>query len=235
MLYLFTFFMLTTINLKPGRGTELRKNLNNSLQISVKSESPQKIRVLIDDTFFEYDALKKSGKNIEIKPGMRYWIINLSDANAEVSIEAPSKLEFETIYDPYLLEFAKKEDFDAAVMQKKFGVPDGFVDTLPKWYSIKFTYPDYNFIFVRPGIGISLQSHKMRNEHWEIASGNPHIIVGNKIHYSVKAGTKFNIPIGTEHTIINPNKEEWVSLREKYTGTFDEKDIERIYNPNNYH
>ena len=131
--------MLTTINLKPGRGTELRKNLNNSLQISVKSESPQKIRVLIDDTFFEYDALKKSGKNIEIKPGMRYWIINLSDANAEVSIEAPSKLEFETIYDPYLLEFAKKEDFDAAVMQKKFGVPDGFVDTLPKWYSIKLS------------------------------------------------------------------------------------------------
>ncbi len=236
-IFLFSAFienMNTEIKLLPGRGTELRKNLNQSLTISVASPAPNKIRILVGDTFYPYSELTSKSNKIEIKNQENYWIINLSESEGYVILESDADLKYKVLYDPYLLEHADKRDFDAKEMQKKFGVPDGFIDTLPKWYSIKFTYPNYNLIFVRPGVGISVQTHTKRNEHWEIVSGNPYIIVGNKIHYDVASNTKFDIPIGTEHTIINPNKDEWVSLKETYTGIFDEKDIERVYNPNNY-
>lgn len=222
------------IKLLPGRGTELRKNLNRSLTVFVSSSAPEKIRVLFHDTFYPLSKVSSNGNPIEVPYQKNYWIINLSDKDAEIVMKSDSDLNYEVIYDPYLLEHADKRDFDAKEMQKKFGVPDGFIDTLPKWYSIKFTYPNHNLIFIRPGIGISIQTHTKRNEHWEIVSGNPIIIVGNKIHYAVVSNTRFDIPIGTEHTIINPNKEEWVCLKETYSGLFDEKDIERVYNPNNY-
>jgi len=85
-------------------------------------------------------------------------------------------------------------------------------------------------------MGISWQLHKKRNEFWEILGGNPIIINKNKIHYFVKEHKKFEIPIGTIHSVINPNKnkDEWVIIRENWNGDFDEMDIKRIFNPNQY-
>ena len=55
-------------------------------------------------------------------------------------------------------------------------IPDGYIDTLPKWYSIKYTYPDFNYIFVCPGLGISIQVDSMREEYWEVLEGHPIIL-----------------------------------------------------------
>jgi mannose-6-phosphate isomerase-like protein (cupin superfamily) len=82
-------------------------------------------------------------------------------------------------------------------------------------------------------MGISYQTHELREEIWEIVKGNPILIINDKIEYKPKKGKRYVIPLRTLHSIINPT-ENWVVLKEKYTGIFDESDILRIYNPNNY-
>ena len=91
-------------------------------------------------------------------------------------------------------------------------------------------------IFIRPQLGISIQIHDHRNEFWEILQGNPIILNGDKVHYYVEDGAVFEIPINTYHTVINPNSapHEFVLLKERWSGTFEEEDISRIYNPNDY-
>ncbi|MHA2269268.1 MAG: hypothetical protein ACXAB8_15830, partial [Promethearchaeota archaeon] len=98
-------------------------------------------------------------------------------------------------------------------------------------------YPDYNLIFVRPEFGLSIQVHKYRNEFWEILEGKPIIINGNNVHYFVKNDTKFKNKINTFHSVINPNKEQdsFVIIKERWDGKFDENDINRIFNPNQYY
>ncbi len=58
------------------------------------------------------------------------------------------------------------KNYDPEEFKSQHPVPDGYIDILTKWYSIKFTYPEFNYIFIRPGVGISLQMHAMREEHW---------------------------------------------------------------------
>ena len=119
----------------------------------------------------------------------------------------------------------------------RYNVPKGFIDTLPMWYSFKFTYPNYNLIFIRPEFGLSIQIHKERNEFWEVLDGKPIIINGNKVHYYVESGIKFQNKINTFHSVINPNKEvdKFIIIKERWSGKFDENDIKRIFNPNNYY
>ena len=89
---------------------------------------------------------------------------------------------------------------------------------------------------MRPEFGLSIQTHKYRNEFWEIIEGHPIIINGNKVYYFVENGTMFENPINVYHSVINPNSDvkEFVVLKEKWSGKFDEKDIERAFNPNHY-
>jgi len=114
--------------------------------------------------------------------------------------------------------------------------PEGYIDTLPKWYSFKFTYPNYNLIFIRPEFGLSIQVHKYRDEQWEILKGKPIVISKDKVYYYVEKGAKFQNKNNTYHSIINPNKEKYkfVLIKENWSGNFDEKDIERVFNPNHY-
>ena len=141
------------------------------------------------------------------------------------------------IYDPYKYENSKKIYLTPELFVERYNIPKNYIDTLPKWYSFKFTYPNYNLIFIRPEFGISIQIHKYRNEFWEILEGNPTIINGNKVHYFVENGTKFTHQKNTFHTAINPNKEvdKFVVIKERWEGRFDENDIKRIFNPNQYH
>ena len=85
-------------------------------------------------------------------------------------------------------------------------------------------------------MGLSIQTHHLRNESWEILEGTPIIINSNKVHYYVKKGQKFEIPINTYHSVINPNKdqEKFVVIKEFWNGNFDEEDIKRVFNPNEY-
>ena len=142
----------------------------------------------------------------------------------------------EVIYDPYKFEISKKVNLNLEFFKKNYDIPEGYIDTLPKWYSFKFTYPEYNLIFIKPDFGLSIQIHKFRNESWEILEGKPIIINNDKMHYFVETGSIFHNPINAYHSVINPNKEEekFVIIRERWDGIFDENDIERVFNPNHY-
>jgi mannose-6-phosphate isomerase-like protein (cupin superfamily) len=82
-----------------------------------------------------------------------------------------------------------------------------------------------------------MQFHQFREEHWKILKGNPIIINLNNVYYFVEEGTEFSSPKMTLHSILNPNKnpEEFVIIEERWSGKFDEEDITRVFNPNNYY
>jgi len=81
-------------------------------------------------------------------------------------------------------------------------------------------------LVVAAGKKLSYQSHKHRNEHWFIVSGEAKIILNGKI-YNLKAGESIDIPAGTKHRIENITNEE-ISMIEVQTGSyFGEDDIER--------
>jgi len=204
--------------IQPEKGTNLRKNGQEELTILIDSNVLKKIFLINGTNFFTQNL---SASNLIVKPNDYYMVINKEDEaiNVKYSIDISSHI---VIYEPYMYESSKKEIFDPIRFSKKYNVPDGYIDTLAKWYSIKFTYPDYNLIFIKPKIGISIQTHKFR---------------GNKVHYFVENGTEFLNAKMTFHSIINPNNnlEQFVLIEEKWSGKFDEEDIIRAFNPNNYH
>ena len=219
--------------IQPEKGTNLRKNGQEELTILIDSNALKKIFLINGTTFFTKEL---SASNLVVQPNDYYMVINKGDEeiNVKYSIDISSHI---IIYEPYVYESFKKECFDPIRFSKKYNVPDGYIDTLAKWYSIKFTYPDYNLIFIKPKIGISIQIHKFRSETWKVLKGKPIIINGNKVHYFVENGTEFLNAKMTYHSVINPNKipEQFVLIEEKWSGEFDEEDIIRAFNPNNYH
>lgn len=219
--------------IQPKKGTNLRKNGQEKLTILIDSNALKKIFLINGTTFFTQNL---TASNLVVKPNDCYMIINKGDEeiNVKYSIVISGHI---VIYEPYMYESFKKESFDPIQFSKKFNVPDGYIDTLAKWYSIKFTYPDYNLIYIKPKIGISIQTHKFRSEMWKVLKGKPIIINGNKVHYFVENGTEFLNAKMTYHSVINPNNnpEQFVLIEEKWSGEFDEEDIIRAFNPNNYH
>jgi mannose-6-phosphate isomerase-like protein (cupin superfamily) len=193
----------------PERSTSLRKNDSQELRISFKKNNTKKVYIINGSTFNTENNLSSITYNRDI-------------SNHQI------------IYDPYKYEDSEKLHFKAEFFIRNYRIPKGYINTLPKWYSFKFTYPDHNLIFIRPEYGLSIQIHKYRNELWEILDGNPIILNGNTVYYNVKSGTKFKIPTNTFHTVINPNKKKFVILKEQWSGTFNEEDISRVFNPNNY-
>jgi len=234
---------MQTITLQPGRGTKLYKNNDQILNVEFISKDGKNIGKQIQNSLMIIGNLlgkighlgiaSQNGYKVKIKPDDQYMIINNSPKELNFKFDNDIS-DHEVIYDPYLYEDEDHSTVDPEVFKKDHPVPDGYIDILPKWYSIKFTYPDENYIFIRPGLGISLQTHKQREEHWEVVRGNPIIISGSQIFYNTQSGDKFDIPLGDLHTVINDSKDEWILIKEKYSGHFDEEDIERVFNPNHY-
>jgi len=224
--------MMREETIQPGRGTNLRKNGNEALKLVIDSESLKKI-FLVNGTSFFTQHLKES--NLIVKPNDFYMVINKWDKDVKVKYST-NITNHKIIYQPYKFEFSKKEKIDPVGFSRKYNVPSGYTDILNKWYSIKFTYPDYNLIYIKPEIGISIQIHQFRSEHWKIIEGNPIIINANKVHYYVEKGTEFLNAKMTYHSVLNPNKnpEQFIIIEEKWRGKFDEEDITRVFNPNNY-
>ncbi|MBY9019509.1 MAG: hypothetical protein KGD67_00530 [Candidatus Lokiarchaeota archaeon] len=218
--------------IKPGRGTNLRKNNQKELNINLDYNLLNNIFLINGNNFYSQN-LKKA--NLTIKPNEYYMVINKSDEEIEVSYSNDFS-DHKTIFNPYTFEYSKKAKVDPEQFVKKFDIPNGFIEVLNKWYSIKFTYPDYSLIYVKPGIGISIQTHKFRTEEWKILKGKPIIINANKIYYFVAAGKKFLNAKMMYHSILNPNiePEQFVIVEERWSGNFNENDIVRIFNPNNY-
>ena len=219
--------------IKPDRGTSLRQNTSEPLEITLLKGDSSNIRVLVEDHFVKWADIPQKENKITLPSKIKYWLINLSEDGAQFQANQDI-FTHDVIYDPYRYENQEKPTLEPKEIEEKFDVEPGYVDILPKWYSVKFTYPNHNIIFLRPGVGISHQTHELRNEHWEILAGEPIVVLSDNIFYNVPDHSEYFIPIGTLHTVINPNSAEWVCLKETYTGKFDELDIVRVYNPNDY-
>ncbi|MFX0080268.1 MAG: hypothetical protein ACFE94_00795 [Candidatus Hodarchaeota archaeon] len=217
----------------PERSTSLRKNNSEELVININPESFKEI-FIINGKLFKTEAIKE--KDLIIKSNDYYMIINKGKVPIELHYDIDIQ-NHQVIYNPYKYENTEKINFKAEQFIEKYNIPNNYTDTLPKWYSFKFTYPEYNMIFIRPEFGLSIQIHKDRNEYWEILEGKPIIINGNGVYYYVENGTKFENLINTYHSAINPNKEvdKYIIIKERWDGKFDENDINRIFNPNQYY
>lgn len=215
-----------------GRSTPLRKNNSKELLLILNQPHFQNL-FLINGTNFISENISNS--DFVVIPEAYYMIINNKKETIEITYNQDIT-KHQIIYDPYKYKHSERINLKPEMFFEKYDIPKNYISTLPKWYSFKFTYPNYNLIFVRPEFGLSIQIHKDRNEFWEILEGEPIIIIGNKVYYFVESGTKFQNPINTYHSVINPNKEKnkFVVLKEKWSGKFDENDIERVFNPNHY-
>ena len=234
------------LSLLPGRGSNLYKNVDSeiSIQISPKRETDS---IIIDNIFIVIGNSiisnenkinlcdsKTSIINLTILPFQEYMIVNLGNSEIQLNFsDDPKNLYHKVLYNPYLYENEEHTLFDPEVFKIDHPVPNGYVDTLSKWYSIKFTSPNENYIFIRPGLGISFQTHEKRKEIWEVMRGTPTIISGHILLYNTKEGAIFEHPFKGLHGIINTT-DEWILIKETYEGTFEETDITRVFNPNNY-
>ena len=214
------------------RSTLLRKNNSQELKIEINQKNLEDI-FLINGSHFITEGILNS--DLIIKPKTCYMIINNGKTLLNIHYNQDIS-NHKIIYDPYKYESLQRIYFKPEMFEERYNIPEGYIDTLPKWYSFKFTYPDYNLIFIRPEFGLSIQTHKFRNESWEILEGKPIIINGDKVYYYVETGQLFQNPINTYHSIINPNKEKnkFVVIKERWNGKFDENDIDRVFNPNHY-
>jgi len=214
------------------RGTKLRKNGSEVLKITIDQNEIMNI-LLINGNNFKTEDISQS--DLTIKPYQYYMIINNGKNTIELSFNENIS-DHEIIYDPYKYTTTEKINYKPYDVKQIYNVPDGYIDILPKWYSFKFTYDEFNLIFVKPEMGLSFQIHKKRSESWEILKGKPIIISGNQVHYYVEDYSKFENSVNSYHSVINPNrdKDKFVIIKEKWSGSFDEEDIIRVFNPNKY-
>ncbi len=214
------------------RSTLLRRNNSEELIIDIDNNRYKDL-FLINGPNFITDNISDS--DLIIKPKAYYMIINNGKNQININYNQDVS-KHKIIYNPFKFEFSRKIMLKRNFFEENYDIPENYIDVLPKWYSFKFVYSDYNLIFVRPEFGISIQLHHYRKEFWEILKGEPIVINGNRTYYFVKKGTKFQTSIKTFHSIINANKEEnaFIMLKEKWSGDFDENDIIRVFNPNHY-
>lgn len=82
-------------------------------------------------------------------------------------------------------------------------------------------------ILVNPKGKLSLQEHKLREEHWVIIKGLGEVTIGDSIKH-IKSGNYIFIPKSCKHTIENISENEPLIISEVQLGTyFGEDDIIR--------
>ncbi|TFG25507.1 MAG: hypothetical protein EU533_01065 [Promethearchaeota archaeon] len=218
--------------IKPKRASSLRQNKKNVLILNLDCVQLNKILMINHNNFYSNIMVN----NQKIKPLNYYMVINNSNFPVEITY-SENISDHEILYDPYLFENSEKKILDPNDFLEKYSVPEGYLDILAKWYSIKFSYNDHNLIFIKSGLGISIQTHKDRSEEWTIIAGRPIVINIDRVHYFVENGSKFSTPNNSFHSVINPSKkqDEYVIIKETWSGNFNENDIQRIFNPNNYY
>ena len=216
-----------------GRSTVLRKNSSQVLSITTNPASFQGILIINGSSLKTKEITRQ---DLIVEPNDFYLIINRMNTPIEIHYNIDVSKQ-DVIYNPYKYEDSEKINLTPDIFIENFKILKNYIDTLPKWYSFKFTYSEYNLIFIRPEFGLSIQIHKHRDEFWEIIEGKPIIINGNNVHYFVENGTEFQIQRNTYHSVINVNKEvdKFVIIKERWKGKFEENDIRRIFNPNHYH
>jgi len=81
-------------------------------------------------------------------------------------------------------------------------------------------------IIVHPGERLSLQRHRLRSEHWVIASGEGVMTLDEKT-WTLNAGDYVFVPVEGVHRVQNSGTENLIII-ETQMGVCDEDDIERI-------
>jgi mannose-6-phosphate isomerase-like protein (cupin superfamily) len=82
-------------------------------------------------------------------------------------------------------------------------------------------------IVVYPGQRLSLQRHRLRDEHWFIIQGTAVITRGGD-DLAIGEGQSLEIPRGTLHRVFNPGQENLVFVEVQTGAYFGEDDVERI-------
>ena len=126
------------------RSTYLRKNNSRELRIDINEKHFQDLFLINGSSFITGEV---SSADFIIHPNDFYMIINVGK-NPVVIHYSRDILDHKIIYDPFKYESSQKIDLKPELFQKRYNIPEGYIDTLPKWYSFKFTYPDYNLIFI---------------------------------------------------------------------------------------
>ena len=220
--------------IQPSRGTKLYRNRESKLKVEIGAqEYINQIEILVlQGKDVSIQKIDIRNNRIQFLPNQEFLLVNLSSVSVTLKFSVDTDT-FEVVFDPYAYEKSHYDKILPEEFTQSHSIPEGYVDILSKWYSIKFTYPKKNLIFIRPHLGISIQSHTKRTEDWVIVQGHPIIIANSKVHYSVKPGDEFHTDQGNIHAIFNPT-DNWVAIEETYSGIFEEEDIVRIFNPNHY-
>lgn len=80
-------------------------------------------------------------------------------------------------------------------------------------------------MWVDCGGTLSLQSHKLRSEHWVVVAGTATVTIDDK-EFDVPTGGSVFIPLGAVHRLTN-KYEEQLEVIETQIGVGDETDIVR--------
>jgi mannose-6-phosphate isomerase len=81
-------------------------------------------------------------------------------------------------------------------------------------------------IIVNPGKRLSLQSHRMRDEHWFIVKGQG-LVTRDDEQIKVRKGQTVEIPRGAKHRIKNTGRSKLVFIEVQTGQYFGEDDIKR--------
>ena len=81
-------------------------------------------------------------------------------------------------------------------------------------------------ITIFPGERLSLQKHRLREEHWVIVKGQGTVLLGDSI-IKIQPGQYVFVPKGCKHQIINDSKDNIVLTEVQLGSYFGEDDILR--------
>ncbi len=95
-------------------------------------------------------------------------------------------------------------------------------------YEILLDTPDFKSkkMSVNPGQQLSYQSHKQREEHWIITTGQGEVVLDDVVH-PVRRGSYIKIPLGAKHRIRNNGTEVLDFIEVQIGSYFGEDDITR--------
>ncbi len=82
-------------------------------------------------------------------------------------------------------------------------------------------------IMVNPQSRLSLQSHKMRSEHWVVVSGTARVTCGESV-YTISANQSTFVPMGVKHRLENPTDEPLQIIEVQNGNYLGEDDITRF-------
>ena len=97
------------------------------------------------------------------------------------------------------------------------------------WYRVLEDAPNHKVkrIVVDPGFRLSLQRHRLREEHWFVLSGSALVTLGDE-ELKLQPGDAIDIPRGAKHRVANPGVEPLVFIEVQRGDYFGEDDIERF-------